>query len=197
MAENDLDLGSSPALILPDQPGPYAHLLATGGKDGRVWILNRDNLGQLQTNDAGAVQVIPGLSDSLFGGGTYWNGNLYVQEVGDYLNQFPLQDGVAQFPTPSESEFGGFPNSPPAVSADGTSNAVLWLVQSSAYGSGRPAILHAFDANNVANELYNSSQAPNRTDQAGPAVKFVVPTVANGKVYVGAAGEVDVYGLLP
>jgi len=196
MAENDLDLGSSPALILPDQPGPYAHLLATGGKDGRVWILNRDNLGHLQTNDAGAVQVIPGLSDKLFGGGTYWNGNLYVQEVGDFLHQFPLQNGMAQSPTPSAFQI-GYPNAPPAVSANGTSNAILWLVQSDAYQSGGPAVLRAFDATDVGSEIYNSSQAPNRTDQAGPAVKFVVPTVANGKVYVGAAGEVDVYGVLP
>ncbi len=198
LASEDLDLGSSPALILPDQTGStYIHLLAIGGKDGRVWILNRDNLGQIQTNDVGAVQILPELDDSLFGGGAYWNGNLYFQEVGDYLNQFPLENDIAQTPLASESEFGGFPNCLPVVSANGTSNAVLWLVQSAAYGTGGPALLYAFDATDVSTELYNSAQASNQRDQAGPAVKFVVPTVANGKVYVGAAGEVDVFGPLP
>jgi hypothetical protein len=197
LAEEDLDLGSSPALILPDQPGPYPHLLATGGKDGRIWLINRDNLGQLQPNDAGAVQVIPDGSDSLFGGGTYWNGNLYVQEVGDFLKQFPLQNGLAQTPTLSDFQI-AFPNAEPVVSAHGTSNAVLWLVEADAFSAGGPAVLRAFDATDVSkSELYDSTQAGNSRDQAGPAVKFVVPTIANGKVYVGAAGEADVYGLLP
>ncbi len=197
LAEEDLDLGSSPALILPDQPGPNPHLLATGGKDGRIWLINRDNLGQIQTNDAGAVQVIPDGSDLLFGGGTYWNGNLYVQEVGDFLKQFPLLNGLAQSATNSDFQI-GYPNPAPAVSANGTSNAVLWIVEADDFQTGGPAVLRAFAANDVSNtELYDSTQAPNRRDQAGRAVKFVVPTIANGKVYVGAAGEVDVYGLLP
>lgn len=191
---NDLDLGSSPALIFPDQSGPYPHLLATGGKDGRVWILNRDNLGQIQANDAGAVQVIPDGSDHLFGGGSYWNGHFYLQEVGDFLDQFPLQNGTAQ--TPSTSTFQiGYPDAPPAISSNGTSNAIVWLVKATGASSGAAAVLYAFDATDVASELYNSGQTP--TDQAGPAVKFVFPTVANGKVYVGTAKEVDVYGLLP
>jgi hypothetical protein len=98
----------------------------------------------------------------------------------------------------SESEFGAFPSSPPAISANGTSNAVLWLVRTNAYGSSGPAILYAFDAADVNNtELYDSTKASSHRDQAGPAVKFVVPTIANGKVYLGASGQVDVYGLLP
>ncbi len=196
MEVNDLDLGSDPALILPDQPGPYPHLLATAGKDGRLWILNRDNLGQFQAQDAGAVQVIQGFSGMLFAGGAYWNGNLYFQAVNNFLKQLPLQDGSAQPPTLSAFQT-GYPDPPPAVSANGTSNAILWLVQADAYASGGPAVLHAFDATNVATELYDSAQALNFRDQAGPAVKFVVPTVANGKVYVGTGNEVDVYGLLP
>ncbi|HMD85557.1 MAG TPA: pyrrolo-quinoline quinone [Terriglobia bacterium] len=196
LSEEDLDLGSSPAMILPDQPGPNPHLLATGGKDGRIWLVNRDNLGHLQANDGGAVQVIPDGSDGLFGGGTYWNGNLYVQEKGDFLKQFPLQNGMAQSPTSSAFQV-GYPNPAPVVSANGTNNAVLWLVEADAFRTGGPAVLRAFDASDVTNEIYDSTQAPNQRDQAGPAVKFVVPTIANGKVYVGAAGEVDVYGLLP
>lgn len=193
----DLDLGSSPALLLPDQPGAHVHLIATGGKDGRVWILNRDNLGHLQTNDAGALQIISSLSDGLFGGLTYWNGNLYVHEIGDFVFQFPLQNGVAQTPVSSADQFGGYPDSATAVSSDGTNNGVLWLIRSNAYGAGGREVLHAFSANNIANEIYSSDQVANGSDQAGPAVKFAYPTVANGKVYVPAAGELDVYGLLP
>jgi len=197
LASQDLDLGSSPALILPDQTGTYAHLLVTGGKDGRVWILNRDNLGHLQTNDAGVVYLIPGLSDGLFAGVSYWNGNLYLQEIGDYLNQYALQNAVTGTPISSADQIGGFPDSPTVVSSNGTANAVLWLVQTTAYLAPGPSVLLAYDGNNVNSEIYSSSTAANGSDQAGPAVKFAVPTVANGKVYVGTSGEVDVYGLLP
>ena len=196
LATNDLDLGSSPVLILPDQPGPSPHLLAVGGKDGRIWLLNRDDLGAYQINDAGAVQVIPGLSDLLFGGISYWNGNIYVQEVGDFLNEFPLVNGEAVSPTVSTFKTGFF-NAPMAISSNGTSNAVLWLVQTNAYATNGPGILYAFSASDVTSQLYDSHEAANQRDQGGPAVKFVIPTVANGKVYVGAGGQVDVYGLLP
>jgi len=137
---------------------------------------------------------MPEGSDSLFGGGTYWNGNLFVQQVGDYLNEYALNNGMAQTPPTSSSFQIGWPNAPPVVSANGITNAIVWLVEDSASG---PAVLYAFNAVHVSDQLYSSAQAPNQRDQVGPFVKFVVPTVANGKVYVGSAGEVDVYGLLP
>ncbi len=193
----DLDLGSSPALILPSQSGTSLNLLATGGKDGRIWLLNRDNLGKYTPNDSGAVQVISDGSDSLFGGLSYWNGNLYVQEVGDYLKQYTLENGTAPSPTTSADEYGGFPDAVPTISSNGTSNGVLWMVETDAYSNNGPAVLHAFQATDASNEIYNSTQAANNQDQAGVAVKFVVPTVANGKVYVGTSTEVDVYGVLP
>jgi hypothetical protein len=193
---DDLDLGSDPTLILPDQPGPYPYLLATAGKDGRLWILNRDNLGKLQPQDGGAVQVIQDFNGMLYAGGAYWNNSLYFQAVNDVLRGFPLQNGLAQTPALSTSVI-GYPGAPLAVSANGTSNGIVWMVQADAFGTGGPAVLHAFDPSNVATEFYNSAQALNFRDQAGPAVKFVVPTVANGKVYVGTGNEVDVYGLLP
>jgi hypothetical protein len=197
LTKDDLDLGSSPALILPDQPGTNPHLLVMGGKDGRVWVLNRDNLGHLQANDAGALQIIPGLSDELIDGVSYWNGNLYLQEIGDYLYQFPLQNGVAQTAVPSTDEFGGYPDDVAVITSNGTSNAVLWFLLTTGYGSGGPGILYAFDANNIANQLYNSNLAAYGVDRAGMPVKFAIPTVANGKVYVGGAAQIDVYGLLP
>ena len=197
LAAQDLDLGSDPALVLPDQAGTYPHLLAIAGKDSRLVILNRDNLGQYRANDSGAVQILDGaFTSGLFAGGTYWNGYLYFQASNDYLKQFTLENGAAHLTSTSPAHI-GIPNPPPEVSANGTSNAILWLVQTDGYGSGGPAVLHAFDATNVATELYNTGQAPNLRDMAGPAVKFVAPTVANGKVFVAASGEVDVYGLLP
>jgi hypothetical protein len=198
LEDEDLDLGTSPALILPDQSGPYPRLLATAGKDGRIWLINRDKLGEFQPNDAGAVRVIPQPgSDSLYGGLTYWNGNLYIQEVGAALNDFVVDRGLpAQFPaTSTTQEFGVFPNYPPVVSANGEENAVLWIVTHSSFDG--PAVLHAFDASDLSSELYDSSQLSNNRDLAGGSVKFVVPTVANGKVYLGTTTELDVYGLLP
>ena len=198
MAEEDWDLGSDPGLVLPDQPGPYPHLLATAGKDIRLWILNRDNLGHLQAQDAGAVQVIQqSFAGLLFAGGAYWNNHLYFQAATDVLRGFTLQNGVAQIPPTLAGSVIGYPGAPAGLSANGTSNGIVWMVQADAFGSGGPAVLYAFDATNVATELYNSAQALNFRDQAGPAVKFVFPTVANGKVYIGTGTEVDVYGLLP
>ncbi len=197
LRNDDLDLGTTSALILPDQTGTYPHLLAMGGKDGRVWLLNRDNLGQYQTHDSGAIQVIPGLSDVLFGGLSYWNGSLYLHEAGDNVHQYLIVNGLAQTPTASSLQFGGFPNVEPVISSNGPGNGVMWFVEAKAYGSGGPAVLYAYDANNIADPIYTSAQAIHGIDQAGPAVKFALPTIANGKVYVGASGEVDVYGLLP
>ena len=194
---DDHDLGSDPALVLPDQAGTYPHLLAIAGKDNRLVILNRDNLGQFQANDSGAVEILNNAFTShLFGGGAYWNGYIYFQAINDYLKQFTLENGAATL-TSTSPDYIGFPNPSPVVSANGTSNAILWLVQTDAYGSGGPAVLHALNATDVATELYNTAQAPNLRDMAGPAVEFVVPTIANGKVYVSTSGEVDVYGLLP
>jgi hypothetical protein len=199
MQADDLDLGSSPALLLPTQSGTYPDLLAVAGKDGRIWLLNRDNLGQYQTNDVGAVELIPEVNeDSLFGGLTYWNGSIYVQEKGSNLDQFALTSGtIPQAPTySSEAEFGNFPNPLPVVSSSGTTNGVLWLIWNDT--STGLAVLYAFDPTNVSNtELYDSLQAANNRDLEGGFVKFTVPTVANGKVYVGTATEVDVFGLLP
>jgi len=194
MNANDFDLGAGPALVLPDQLGPYPHLLATAGKDSRLWILNRDNLGKQQASNTGALQLIQGFGGRLFAGGNYWNGNLYFQASHDFLKQFPLQSGMAQLPINSPEEVGS--RSSMAVSANGASHGIVWFADAGAFASSGPAVLRAFDATNVSTELYDSTQASNLRDQAGPAVKFVTPTIANGKVYLGAGGEVDVYGLL-
>ncbi|HYR88170.1 MAG TPA: hypothetical protein VE422_29090, partial [Terriglobia bacterium] len=107
-------------------------------------------------------------------------------------------------PLPSQSpELLGPQGATPVVSWNGTNtnNAIIWLIDTSGAlttppNPNTPAILRAFDAGNLSHEIYNSAMVPSR-DAAGLAVKFTVPTVANGKVYVGTQTELDVYGLLP
>jgi len=200
LAKNDQDLGSSAPVVLPDQPGAHPHLTVLAGKAGTLYLLNRDGLGGYNTAGDQIVQELNGVIQGARGGPAYWNGTLYYAASGDHLKAFPLRNGLiaSSSVTQSTTTF-GYPGSLPAVSANGNQNGIVWVMQVDQYPkptfSGGPAILHAYDATNVAHELYNSSQAGSR-DQAGTAVKFVVPTIANGRVYVGTRNEVDVYGLL-
>ncbi len=205
----DLDLGSGGAVVLVDLPsGAVQHLLIGGGKagsgnSGQIYVLNRDNLGHNQSgSDSQIVQSFP-LASSIFSTGTFWNGTLFMTGAGGPLTAFALNTTTSKFnPTPiwqSNSSY-GFPGATPSVSASGTSNGIVWALNNSQYGppccSNGPAVLHAYDAA-TGTELWNSTQAASNRDKAGNAVKFTVPTVANGKVYVGTRTELSVYGLLP
>ncbi|HEY6290330.1 MAG TPA: pyrrolo-quinoline quinone, partial [Terriglobia bacterium] len=133
----------------------------------------------------------------VWGSPAFWLNNIYYSAKKDYIKEFRVyQDLLSTSPIAQSANSLGYPGSIPSVSANGATNGILWLIDSSAFGDGRPDILYAFDAANVSRELYDSTQAGTR-DQAGPAVKYNPPTVANGKVYLGTNGEVDVYGLLP
>jgi hypothetical protein len=134
----------------------------------------------------------------------YWNETLYFAGAGDVLKSIPLVNGLPNFAgTMGNSTGFGFPGATPSISANGTTpgTAIVWLIDSSQYGSPGPgpgpAILHAFDATNINSELWNTTQATDNRDRAGNAVKFSVPTIVNGKVYIGTSNQVDVYGLLP
>ena len=212
---NDNDFGSGGAAVLVDQPSsPFPRLVIGGGKDGTVYLLNRDALGGL--GDTNAVQNF-NIGSPIFSTGAFWNGKFYIAGVGGHLQSYSFNTVtgiIGQATVPHSSATFGFPGSTPSVSSSGTANGIVWILDNGNYctpqspGCG-PAVLHAYDAANVATELWNSSQGSGNT--AGNAVKFTVPTVANGKVYVGtrgnntgggtsstsAAGELDVYGLLP
>ena len=126
----------------------------------------------------------------------YWNGNVYVWGNGDHLKAFSLSGGMLSgSPTSESSEGSNFPGSTPAVSSNGTLDGIVWAVETDAYTTNGPAILRAYDATNVSSLLYASNLTAGR-DTMGAAVKFVVPVVTNGKVYVGTETEVDVFGLL-
>ncbi len=196
--DHDTDLSSGGVMLLPDQPGThYPHLLVQAGKEGTIDLINRDNMGHWHAgDDSQIVQTIPYILNGVFGAPAFWNNNVYFGPFSDYLKMFRFDPSAEQLsvgPLSQSRQHFGFPGPTPSVSSNGQSNGIVWIIQS-AYGSG-PAILRAYDANNLATELYDSTQSPRR-DGAGPTVKFTAPTIANGLVFVGAQGEVDMYGLL-
>jgi hypothetical protein len=211
----DTDLGSGGVLLLPDQPGSHPHLLLEAGKEGRIYLIDRDRLTANPSNPSQEEPFCSGCNNDPqivqeSGGGqvggmwsmpAYWNNMTYWWGSGDVLKSIPLSNGVLDY-AHMNSAIGsyGFPGATPSISANGTSNGIVWSIDSSQYGSPGPgpgpAVLHAHDATNVSRELWNSTQAANNRDRAGNAVKFTVPRVARGKVYIGTSTEVDVYGLL-
>ena len=217
----DLDHGSGGAAILIDQPsGPVPHLLIGGGKDAILYMVNRDTLGGF---DAAANHVVQALNvgQSIFATSAFWNNSLFIAGSGGALKQYTFNPTMGLFgisPAHSSPSSFGFPGATPSVSATpGSANGIVWGLDNHQFCTQQqapvcgPTVLHAYDATNVSTELWNSSQAAASRDQAGNAVKFTVPTVANGKVYVGTRGnntggasnttsvpgELDVYGLLP
>jgi hypothetical protein len=194
----DLDLGSGGVLLLPDQPGPNPHLLAQVGKEGSIYLINRENMGKFNANgDTQIVQELANAIGGVWGMPAYFNGTVYFGGSVDSLKGFSLTNGLFGAAPSSQSTnvFGGY-GPTPSVSANGNKGGIVWAVDTVGYTSGDPAVLYAYDATNLANQLFSSGQNPAR-DQMGPAAKFPVPTIANGKVYTGTANTVEVFGLLP
>jgi len=194
----DWDVGAGGAMLLPDQPGaPYPHLLIQAGKEGTIDLIDRDKMGHF--NPGGDNQIVQTLPRIIVGSGlggywgapTMWNNNLYFGAAGGQLKIWRY-DPQAQLINPqftsATPEYFSYPGPTPSISSNGTSNGIAWIF-------GCDSVLRAYDANNLANELYNSNQNPRR-DQAGTALQFNIPTVADGTVMIGARNEVDVYGLL-
>ncbi len=182
-------------MVLPAQPGTYPNLAVQTGKSGTLFLLNRDNLGGYNTSD----QVVQTILNAVGGTGAwsspaYWNGTVYYWGRIDHLKAFPLVNGRLSTTPTESSELENYPGSTPSISANGSSQGIVWTIDSEDLNTG-PSILEAHDASNVATTLYASNMNPAR-DAAGPAVRFTVPTIANGKVYVGTGDEIDIYGLL-
>ncbi len=205
MARDDLDLGSAGVVLLPDQSGPYPHLAVTSGKNGHIYVLNRDALGGYRADgnrNSQVVQEISGLRQQM-GTPAYWNGYIYfgsgVSPSKDSIRAFSIRNGMLSHPAASQTPaVYSLTRNTVSVSANGNKNGIVWAVQTDAYYATKapgPAILHAYDARNLGRELYNSNQRLAR-DNPGPASKFTVPTIANGKVFVGTANQLSVYGLL-
>ena len=197
-------LGTTAAVLLPDSAGSASqpHLLIGGSKGGSLYVVNRDSMGGIAgpcPDSSARVQTIP-VGGAILSTPLFWNDFLYVATAGSGLMSFPISAGIVS-PTPASSrsaEQFGPQGATPVVSSNGTTNAILWLIDSSGalVTPNTPAVLRAYDPSNLSNEIYSSAMAAATRDAAGLAVKFTVPTVANGKVYVGTRTELDVYGLL-
>jgi hypothetical protein len=200
--DQDLDLGSGGPMLLPTQrPGsPHQYLLTLGGKGGVIYLIDRDNMGHFNpNNDDQIVESVPA-SISLTGGiAAWWHNTLYFVPVFDTLKAFhfdPKTGLISPTPVSQTITFFDFPTALLSVSSNGNKDGILWAPQDDGYSKGEPAILRAYDAHNLAHELYNSEENFTR-DDPGAAGKFTVPTIANGKVYFTTHKRLVVYGLLP
>jgi Bacterial Ig-like domain (group 2) len=200
LSDNDVDFGSGGAIIMPENSSPYPHELIGGGKDGRVFVMNRDDMGGYQMSNMVIQTVQTGTqqNDNIFSTPTFWNGTIYYHTAHDVIKAYYWYPNTGLLSTSPVSEgsvvYGGH-GANTAISANSTTDAIVWDIDTTNAGTGGPAVLHAYNAVNLSQQLYNSSQAGSR-DTAGAAVKFAVPTIVDGRVYIGTATEVDVYGLL-
>jgi len=209
LTTNDLDLGAAGPILPPTQAGAAApNLVIVGGKDGKIYSINRSNMGKFNSATNNDVQTLtlgnPEPTNGLFATPAALGTSIYVGEVNEPLERFIFSNGLlSTAPAAQTSTVFLYPGTSPMISSNGSSS-ILWALDLHAYVGGTPdgtvntpgpAVLHAYDGSTL-QELYNSAQAGTR-DTAGKALKFTSPTVANGHVYVGAANELDVYGLLP
>jgi hypothetical protein len=210
LATADADLGSGSPILVSGN-ATYPTEVIGGGKDGNIFVLDPNNMGGYSGSSNDVLQSIhTGVAqyDNIFSTPVYWNGSIYYHPAQDVLRAFSWTAGAAagqQLSANDTSQGSAVFNSTShgataSLSSNGAINGIVWDIDNSGYvGAGNgtvPCVLHAYDATNVASELYNSSQAGSR-DTAGFALKFTVPTIANGRVFVPTANELDIYGLLP
>ncbi len=192
----DQDLGSGGELLLPDlmdSAKTVRHLVVGAGKDGNIYVVDRDAMGKFNAGGNGNYQTLNGvLPGGVWSTPAYFNGTVYYGDVSGTLKAFAVSSaklgGTPQSQTATQF---AYPGSAPSVSANGTANGIVW-----AHENASTAVLHAYDATNLAHELYNSDQAAANRDRFGTGNKFITPTVADGKVFVGTTNAVAVFGLL-
>ena len=179
----DLDLGSGGPMLTPEG------LLLAGGKDSKLYVFDHSHLA--------APRQILRTGNGIYSAPAYWNGHVYLLASGDYLQDFAITKGrLAEMPAATGWQRFGNPGATPAISANGIRDGIVWLIETKSWnGADRPAVLHAYNARSIARELYDSEKNAGR-DRAGKSLRFTIPTVAEGRVYVAAKGEIDVYGLL-
>jgi outer membrane protein assembly factor BamB len=195
-SEIDLELGSGGTILLPDMndaAGNTRHLVLGGGKDGHIYIADRDNMGKFNPDSNANIyqDVVGAVPNQIFSTPAFFNSRIYYAVNLEPLKSFQFVNALLD-PVPlavSPTTY-GFPGATPAISANGIIDGMVWTAEYLP-----TALLHAYDADDVSKELYNSNQAPDGRDQFGVGNKFVVPTIANGKVYVGTKGGIGVFGL--
>jgi hypothetical protein len=195
-SRDDTDLGSGGVLLLPDQTdsnGQVRQLAVGAGKDQSIYVADRNNMGKFNSVSNNIYQQLSGaLPNGERGMPAWFNGTVYYGGQGDVMKAFSVANAQLQTtPSSQSAEVFSYPGTTPSVSADGTTHGIVWAVENSS-GNG---ILHAYDATNLGNELYNSNQAAGGRDSFTDN-KFITPVVANGKVFVGTTTGVAVFGLL-
>jgi hypothetical protein len=206
----DLDFGSGGAVVLldvRDNGGTTWHLAVGAGKDSRIYVVNRDNMGKFNpNNDSAAYQVVsgafpctPNVLECVFSTPAFFNNTLYYGAVADTLKAFPFVNARLASSTSHSPATFVYPGTTPSISSNGTSNGIVWAIEGCRSATSCTGALHAYDAANLANEFYNSNQAGGGRDQfsTNRNCKYVTPMIANGKVYVGTPNAVVVFGLLP
>jgi hypothetical protein len=200
----DIDLGSGGEMLLPDvtdASGNVKHLVVGAGKDSNIYLVDRDNMGKFNAASNNIWQEVdgqlPGNPPGAQAGGVrsspaWFNGTIYYGDAGGSLKAYSVTNAkLSTTPTSQTAITFAYPGASPVVSSNGTTNAIVW-----AHENTTPAVLHAYDASNLATELYNSNQATGSRDQFGPGNKFIAPTVAGGKVFVGTTNTLAIFGLL-
>jgi hypothetical protein len=191
----DVDLGSGGTLLLPDLQdgsGNTVHLALGGGKSAEIYVVNRDSMGKFNSAKNNNYEELPNaVSGTIYSSPAYFNNMVYIGAVGDHLKGFAISN--AQLPQQATTKTANafrYPGTTPSISSNGSSNGIVWAAE-----NGSTAVLHAYNAADLSQELYNSKQAGPR-DSFGVGNKFITPTVANGKVFVGTTNGVGVFGLL-
>jgi outer membrane protein assembly factor BamB len=205
----DTDVGSSGPLLIPG-----TSLILGGGKGGILYLLNKDIMGGFKAGtplNSQIVQSFPASSGQwIVGSPVFWNrpnaGAMYIWPGKTPLEQYTFDALAGKFTTTSVASPITSTVNPPddpqggnlAISANGSTAGILWATHALSLNAGGggavPGALYAFDANNVATELWDSNMVAG--DALASYAKYTVPTIANGKVYVSTfSGEVDVYGL--
>ncbi len=195
-SDSDIDLGSGGTIVLPDLSdgsGNTWHLAVGAGKDSNLYLVNRDSMGKFSSNNSNLYQELAGaLPGGVWAMPAYFNNTIYYGSVGSPIQAFTITNAMlSATATAQTANSFGYPGATPSVSANGTSNGIVWAVENS-----NPAVLHAYSAVNLT-ELYNSNQASGNRDQFGAGNKFITPMIVNGKVFVGTPNGVAVFGLLP
>jgi outer membrane protein assembly factor BamB len=195
-SEQDEDLGSGGAIVLPDlyDVNRVVHHLAVGaGKDSNIYVVNRDNMGKYDpdgNNDNVYQEITGALAGGVWAMPAYFTNTIFYGAVDDNLKAFTINNAKLSTSPASQSRNAfTYPGTTPAVSGTGL-NGIVWAVENTS-----PAVLHAYNASNLAQELYNSNQAGSR-DHFGPGNKFITPIIANGKVFVGTQTGVAIFALL-
>jgi hypothetical protein len=195
-SDNDTDLGSGGTIVLPDLSdgsGNTWHLAVGAGKDQNLYLVNRDAMGKFSANNNNIYQELAGaLPGGVWAMPAYFNNTVYYGSFGSPIQAFTITNAkLSTSATSQTANSFGYPGATPSVSANGTSNAIVWAVENTS-----PAVLHAYNATNLT-EIYNSNQASNGRDHFGDGNKFITPMIVNGHVFVGTPNGVAVFGLLP